>query len=219
MRRGIVCVFAKPPRPGQCKSRLAAAIGPGPAAGLAQAFLHDTWQCVAQLSWARPILATTDSAGGSLGLTGQPEIWPQGPGDLGQRMVRVLRRALGMSDFAMIVGADVPGLPVGHFEDAHDRLHRSEAVLGPADDGGFYLIGMTRCPDGLLDDLPWGQSTAFEKTHQRLIDAGLRVETGLPWFDVDRPEDLDRLRARIADGSVRAPATAHLLGQIEEQGR
>ena len=87
--RGTLCVFAKPPRPGEVKTRLAETLGAESAAALARAFFLDTWRSATSRAWARAVLATTD--------TGAPEwahldatIWPQGGGDLGERMERAL---------------------------------------------------------------------------------------------------------------------------------
>lgn len=210
--RGLVCVFAKPPRPGQAKTRLAAGVGEVRAAELAQAFLRDTWATASQLTWARAVVATTDGAPHELGLPGHPAVWLQGEGDLGQRLERVLRRALGEADFALAIGADTPGLPERLLAQAAEALARADAVLGPTDDGGFYLLGLRTCPPALLDGLPWSVPTTFAATHARLEERGLTVRTLEPWFDVDRLEDLERLRRAMELGAIDAPATARALG-------
>jgi rSAM/selenodomain-associated transferase 2 len=90
-------------------------------------------------------------------------------------------------------------------------LAEADAVLGPCDDGGFYLLGLKRCPPGLLSDLGWSTPTTFADTHARLRERGLTVRVLEPWFDVDTSEDLDRLRNSITCGALHAPATARLL--------
>lgn len=210
-RRGLICVFAKPPRPGQVKTRLAERIGDSQAAELAQAFLRDTWALASSLPWASAVVATTDETGDHLGLQGRPRIWLQGDGDLGQRIERIMRRALAEADFAIAVGADTPGLPERLLVEASRELTKTEAVLGPSEDGGFYLLGLRRCPSGLLEHLPWSEAVTFAATHTRLEERGLAVQVLEPWFDVDRPDDLERLRNAIASGTLHAPATARLL--------
>jgi rSAM/selenodomain-associated transferase 2/rSAM/selenodomain-associated transferase 1 len=209
--RCVLCVFAKPPRPGNVKTRLAAGVGHSMAARLAGAFLQDTWALVSGLSWARPVLATSEGAAADFDLPGGCTLWPQGDGDLGQRLERILRRALSEADLALAIGADTPGLPARLLMEATRALAEADAVLGPCEDGGFYLLGLKRCPRGLLSDLGWSKPTTFADTQARLRERGLVVRVLEPWFDVDTPEDLDRLRSSIICGVLHAPATACLL--------
>jgi hypothetical protein len=205
-------VFAKAPRPGRVKTRLAATIGDDPAAELAAAFLADTWASVVRLPWARPI-AALDSAASPALLAGmrRVEVWRQGPGDLGARIERVLRRALRGLPLAIALGADTPGLPRQLLERARAELRACDAVLGPARDGGFYLLGMRRCPPGILRDLPWSRFDTFVRTRERLLERGLTVSVLPRWFDVDRAADLARLRALLEAGEIRATRTARVL--------
>ncbi|HET9683091.1 MAG TPA: hypothetical protein VFP15_03250, partial [Gemmatimonadaceae bacterium] len=75
----------------------------------------------------------------------------------------------------------------------------------------FYLLGLRACPEGLLSDLPWSSSDTYTRTLERLRSRGLRVEVLERWFDVDRVEDLDRLRDALRNGEIDAPRTARLL--------
>ncbi len=214
VRRTAVCVFAKPSRPGLVKTRLEPKVGAEAAARLARAFLQDTWNAVGALPWARRILATTEidaqaPAGG--------EIWLQGQGDLGQRLARVLRRALRTNGHAIALGADSPGLPPALLEQARVQLCSRDAVLGPCADGGFYLIGLARCPPGLLGNLKWSASDTFERTRARLERRGLSTAILPEWFDVDRPRDLARLSRLIARGAVKAPKTARVLARMKRR--
>lgn len=216
--RGLICVFAKPPVPGRVKTRLAARVGDVPAALLAGAFLADTWDVVSSVRWARTVLATTEGTASDFGLPGQPDIWLQGEGDLGKRLERIIQRGLTEVDFVIAIGADSPGLPERLLVEARDELARADAVLGPSDDGGFYLAGFKRCPPGLFDDLPWSQRTTFTATRARLDQCGMVVHILEPWFDVDQVEDLDRLRHSIEMGAVHAPATRRLLTTFSQGG-
>jgi rSAM/selenodomain-associated transferase 1 len=207
--RALICVFAKPPMPGRVKTRLAIELGQANAAALARAFLQDTWSVASEI--ARVVLATTEGAAADFGLRGAPEIWMQGAGDLGQRIERVLRRGLAEADTVIAIGADAPGLPARLLERAVQELEQYDGVLGPCDDGGFYLLGLRRCPPGLLEELPWSSTNTFAATQQRLTARGISVAILDGWFDVDRPEDLERLRRSINRGEVEAPATKKLL--------
>lgn len=201
-----VCVFARPPRAGEAKTRLARTLGPERAARLAQAFLQDTWAMVQGLRWARPVLAGTESDPAAFGL-GPVELWPQGDGDLGARMERVLRRALATAPRALILGADLPGLPAGHLEAALAQLEQQEMVLGPAADGGFYLLGARRFVDGSLQGLTWSASDTLAQTEAQLRRAGLSIGRAPEWFDVDEAVDLERLRAVLVQRPHAAPHT------------
>jgi rSAM/selenodomain-associated transferase 1 len=201
----VICIFAKPPVPGAVKTRLATALGPQRAAELARAFLEDTIAAVKALPWAQPILSSPEPTCSEL------PVLMQGEGDLGARIERVLRNALQLASLAIAIGADAPALPARLLEAARDALGRADAVIGPADDGGFYLLGLRTCPERLLAGLPWSAPDTFARTTERLRERGLRVEVLERWFDVDRPEDLDRLRALIQRGDIHAPSAARLL--------
>jgi len=214
-----LCVFAKPPRVGQVKTRLAAAIGEAQAAALARAFFEDTWSKATSLRWARAVLATTDPGASEwVGVECAP-VWPQGKGDLGDRLERVLRRALQETPAALAIGTDTPGLPPLLLSQAREALRSADAVVGPCEDGGFYLLGLRRCPEGLLRDLPWSAPETFRRTLARLRERGLSTAVIAPWFDVDRPEDLELLRVLIASGELHAPRSARTLGDLDSGRR
>jgi uncharacterized protein len=206
-----VCVFAKPPRPGEVKTRLDAAVGPSAAGALAAAFFHDTWARISSLEWSIPILATTDVAAPEWSGLDGAEIWPQGEGTLGDRMVRVIRRALHTHPAAIVIGADLPGLPAGCLDAARDALTRADAVLGPVPDGGFYLLGMRTCPPDVLDEVLWSRSDSLRSTIDRLQAARLSTELIPAWFDTDTPEDLQWLARLVKSGALDAPATRAAL--------
>lgn len=212
-----VIIFAKSPERGEVKTRLASVIGLDSATGLARAFLEDTYSSVRTLRWAEVIIATTDIARARLGTHGL-EVWDQGGGDLGQRIERVMQRALGQGQTAIAIGADTPGLPLTFLEKARDAFRRADAVVGPAEDGGFYLLGLSRCPAGLLLDLPWSAADTFSQLLIRLQTSGLNVTLLDPWFDVDRAADLARLRQLLDCGTISAPATLRALQSVHSPG-
>lgn len=213
-----VCVFLKPPIAGKVKTRLVPAVGAEGAAALAEAFFRDTWNCVEALSWAIPIVASTDSLSPKILPRPETQVWLQGGGDLGARIERILRRALTQSPFAMALGADSPGIPRSFLEHAHEALRSADAVLGPCDDGGFYLLGVRECPPGLLTGIPWSQSTTFAHTLDRLNQLGMKSTVLDPWYDIDCPQDLDRLRGDVEKGAIAAPHTASALATLQAAG-
>ncbi len=212
MTAARICIFAKPPVAGAAKTRLAAYVGAPRAAELARAFLRDTCAAVRALPWARPVLATAGELDAELTAEAAMPLWPQGDGDLGARLERVLARALDDTGLAIAIGTDSPGLPPQRFEDARRALATADAVIGPADDGGFYLLGLRRCPPGLLAELPWSAADTRARTIERLRAHGLSVAELAPWFDVDRAGDLARLHALLDTGAIVAPHTRRVLG-------
>lgn len=204
---GIIAVFAKPPRPGAVKTRLAASVGDEAAAALARAFLEDTWRSLQSLAGARLVLAGTASESADYGLS-SAELWPQGDGDLGARMERIARRALEVAPWFIALGTDSPGLPTRILDAARAFLERCDAVLGPAADGGYYLLGLRRAEPGLLAGLPWSAPTTYAATAERLSQRGYTAAAVEPWFDVDEMDDLRRLGAALASGALAAPRTA-----------
>ncbi len=213
-RRGCVCVFAKPPRAGLVKTRLAAALGAPGAAALARALFDDTWRLACSLEWADAVLATTDVAAPEWETIGSAMIWPQVCGDLGLRLEEILRSGLAAHRFAIAIGTDAPGLPRALLDAARDAVQTLDAVLGPAEDGGFYLLGVRACPPGLLAGIPWSAPDTCERTLARFRERGLRTAMLPSWFDVDRPEDLQRLASLLASDGIDAPATRRLMAEL-----
>ena len=211
-RDTTLCIFAKAPRAGDVKTRLAATIGADAAARLADAFFWDTLALAQQLASVRVVVALSGDEQLLPAIRDRVEVWPQGEGDLGARLERSLRRALTETPRALAIGTDSPGLPMAHLEQALAALDTHDAVLGPADDGGFYLLGLRTCPEGLLFGVPWSSADTLEQTHARLTERGRTVRLLAPWFDVDREEDLERLRALLGAGVIHAPATCQVLG-------
>ena len=230
-----LCVFAKAPRAGHVKTRLARSLGEEVATRLAGAFLDDTWErtkSLATTSLAEPgphlgvagraacgvnahaVLALDGEATSCNSVGPDDEIWPQGTGDLGERMEPVLRRALTNSRAAVALGTDSPGLPLYLLEQAQAALLQADAVLGPSVDGGFYLLALKRCPRGLLAQLPWSAEDTFEQTLRRLRAAGMRVAVIDSWFDVDEFEDLSTLTRLLETGAIEAPRTREILGHV-----
>ena len=206
-RAGTWCLFAKPPTAGRSKTRLARAVGRPRAARLASAFLVDT---VASLPRkAGLLLATTDVRGDFPAELSHLERWPQGNGNLGDRLQQVMSRALATHDWVIAVGADSPGVPLERYRQAQRALQRgAPAVIGPSLDGGFFLLGLSLCPPDTFAGIPWSDATTCAAMCAHLTELGLAPVVLDPWFDVDEVADLQRLQRLLHAGSIVAPKTA-----------
>ncbi len=192
-----VCIFAKPPVAMEVKTRLIPALGAQSAASLAGAMLLDTWHTVEACPGVRPVLATTRA--GEFPMRVPPEdVWLQGEGDLGARIERIFERALAASPAALAIGADSPALTAAHIAAALELLATSDAVMGPSTDGGFYLLGLGRCPAGLFNRLPWSTAGTAQALTQRLQEHGFTRAELETLFDVDSPADFRHLEEHLA---------------------
>ncbi len=185
-------IFAKEPVPGRVKTRLARGIGTVAAAWW---FRRQALGLVRRLGrdprWRTWIAVSPDAAGMASRLwpAHLPRI-PQGGGDLGARMARAFR-ALPPGP-ACIAGADIPGIGPRHIAEAFAALGRAEAVIGPATDGGYWLIGLRRgraAPAGLFRDVRW--STAHARTDTEASLAPLSIAHAATLSDVDTEADLN----------------------------
>ena len=122
------------------------------------------------------------------------ELRNQGQGDLGERMSRAFNDVLLKHDSAVIIGTDCPMLTVSIIEEAFARLHERECtVIGPAEDGGYVLLGLSKCQPDIFTDIEWGSSRVLNETLNKI--RGQVSELPEMW-DVDRPEDLQRLQTK-----------------------
>ncbi len=206
--------MAKYPAPGRVKTRLARAVGIGRATALYRAFVLDLAERL---------------RGGPVDVTWA--YWPPGdpfeellPGwrcrpqqgrDLGHRLIdAVATELLSGVPAVVVIGADAPHIPLSALTDALAALHAGiDVVLGPACDGGYYLIGMRALWPELFTDIPWSTETVLAVTLARARQLGLRTRILAETFDIDGPEDMDRLRLELRKGALVLPRTAALLGE------
>jgi rSAM/selenodomain-associated transferase 1 len=116
--------------------------------------------------------------------------------DLGERMHRAIERSLRRYRAVIVVGTDCPALGARDFCRAAQLLRGAcDAVIAPAEDGGYALIGLTKVRPQLFSAIAWGSSAVYGETRKRLAAAGYRTRVLPTVWDVDRPEDLERLRS------------------------
>lgn len=207
-------VFAKAPRPGRVKTRLASALGGEGAARLYAAFLDDTWATVTALRGMRSELWAA-SAEDAAGLAPRA-CRVQTGGDLGARMHGAMADALGRASRVILVGSDHPTVPPALFSDAARALETHEVVLGPSADGGFFLVGARGAAVAFDSGVRWSSRHALADTLDGL--AGRSVRLIRPWYDVDTPEDLHVLGAHLALRPAAAPLTAAVLRRFDRSG-
>ena len=213
-----VAIMAKAPDPGAVKTRLCPPLSPREAAALARCFLRDRVAQVRALTGVSRVIAFTPASARGVFQRLAPDftLIAQHGADLGARMRSTLATLLAAGHRAMIaIGTDTPTLPTAVLQHAVDRIASPDVdvVLGPAEDGGYYLIGVRADDPMLFGDVPWSTSKVLEITLHRARAAGLRTVCVKPWFDVDTPEDLIRLRAALADSPDVARATRRFLEQ------
>jgi uncharacterized protein len=195
----VVIVFAKAPIPGQAKTRLIPALGAEQAA-LLHAALTERAITTAQKCGAEDVelCCTPNSEAAFFQYCAEDfdvSLTDQGDGDLGERMLRAFDSALEHIERVIIVGADCPALTAKHIQNAAKALDNGDVVLMPAEDGGYVLIGATRTHAKMFAGINWGISSVLAEQRRNLDACGLTfIETETLW-DVDRPEDLPRVKA------------------------
>lgn len=204
-------MFTKPAEPGRVKTRLIGDLNPQQAAELHAAFLDDL---VARLAGGEYELriAWALREGEAMPRRTEPGVRQQG-GDLGERLHRALADAAVEHPGVAAVGSDHPDLPRASVERAFAALGRRDVALGPAPDGGYYLIALRAAAvePRLFEGLPWSTPQLLDRTLERCRELGLEVELLPAASDVDTPADLRRLAERLAADPRSCPRTRALL--------
>jgi rSAM/selenodomain-associated transferase 1 len=119
------------------------------------------------------------------------QLYLQEGDDLGARMFNALSEGLKEFAYAIVIGCDCPWLTREDLELASDSLTGDkDAVLGPAVDGGYYLLGLNSAQNSLFENIPWGSASVLPETRRRLAEAGISWHELMEHPDLDRPEDL-----------------------------
>ncbi len=195
----ILQIFAKDPQPGMVKTRLAPSMGNEAAADLYRDLVERTLQA--------------GTAARTMGIVSAVELWcdpdehraafadwrerhgvtlkTQRGADLGLRMHRALSSALAVGASAILVGTDCPALDIAYLAGAADALARHDVVIGPAEDGGYVLVALSRDVD-IFSDMPWSTRALMAATRTRLIALGASCAELDALWDVDTPNDVAR---------------------------
>ncbi len=192
-------LFAKAPVPGFSKTRLIPALGPAGAARLASRLLeHTVAQALAAEVGPLELCVTPrpeDPAWQVLQKLGWPVEWTdQGSGDLGERLGRAARRQLERGSSVLLAGTDCPELTANRIREAASRLERFDAVMVPATDGGYALLGMQHFSPRIFEEIPWSTDRVGAETRARLRELGWSLAELEAVADIDEPGDLKKLQ-------------------------
>lgn len=128
------------------------------------------------------------------------ELWSQPPGDLGQKLTAWFEFACATDDRVLVIGSDSPTLPIELLLNAITALDTADCVIGPAVDGGYYLLGLRRPVPQLFERISWSSPLVLAQTLARAVEQGLHVSRLPHWNDVDDLADLRVLNEQLANG-------------------
>lgn len=217
--------MAKAPAPGTVKTRLCPPLSPVMAALLYECFVQDTLGKARSLPDAELVISFSPADARAAFKSIAPDAGcylPQDGRDIGERMCRCFDRLCGPDSAVVLIGADLPTLPVDHLHQAFDALEagRADVVFGPAFDGGYYLIGMTSPHHELFREIPWSTDQVLSRSIERTNALGLSRHLLPQWYDIDTPDDLARLKSELTpSGSAElAPSTFAFLRTLTRLG-
>lgn len=204
-RRAAIVVMAKAPRPGEVKTRLCPPLSLAHAAALYRCFLVDTVAQAKRLERAATAIAYTPLGARVVFEEACPGfiLIPQRGDDLGARLASTFEQMFALGFAAVVaMGADTPTLPLAYLERAIELVRHpgGDVVLGPTDDGGYYLIGLRALHRTLFEGIPWSTGRVLAETLRHAERAGLTAACLPPWRDVDTVEDLRALEAALRGG-------------------
>jgi len=195
-RRARLILFTRYPEPGRTKTRLIPALGAQGAAALQQRMSEALVGQMTRFASLYPASLEIRYAGGNrqamaAWLATDIPCLDQGEGNLGDRLHRAFAQAFAQgAQRVVVIGADCPGLTPALFAQAFTALATQELVLGPARDGGYYLVGLTRPRPALFAKIPWGSGEVLAETLKQAQTLNLSTHILETLADVDRPEDL-----------------------------
>lgn len=194
-----IAVFAKAPVPGAVKTRLAALLGADGAAAFHAGLVRHALSAAVQSGvgpvelWCAPDESHPffERCAAQFGVT----LERQRGADLGERMSHAFECAHGRNAALLLMGSDCPGLDAACLRDAARELRSHDAVIAPAEDGGYVLVGLARPLPRLFDGVAWGGSAVMSETRARLAETGTRWKELDTFWDIDLPADYARLQA------------------------
>jgi hypothetical protein len=213
-------LFAKTPKPGKVKTRLMAAVSADVAAALHAACIEDTLRVVRKMRGCDAFVFVAGGTGyfrrlvKKQGSSARMQVLPQRGSDLGARMENAFRKcfAMGFRE-VVVIGTDTPWMGVERVRRAFAELKASEVVIGPAEDGGYYLLGMRKMVAEIFQGIPWSTERVLELTLEVIAEQKVRGKLLRRDFDLDRPEDLKRAAGMLKRRPQVALALAAAIGR------
>jgi len=201
MGRTAVVIMAKEPAAGRTKTRLCPPLSPLEAAELSEALLLDTIDLVSRLTGVWLGVAVTPASAVAAFRVRVPHdalvLAAEGE-DIGACLSQITGQLLAEgASRVMAVNSDGPTLPPAYLEQARALLDHHDVVLGPSEDGGYYLVGLRHPAPGIFHGIAWSTARVMAQTLERAATLGLSVALLPPWYDVDTGADLERLRADL----------------------
>lgn len=198
----LLIIFARVPEAGKVKTRLAAAVGDEAACEIYRGFTDVTVRRFSGRGYDTRIDYSPSGRAGkdyfSRRYAGVANV-PQRGGDLGARMHNAFVAAFKEGyESVCIIGTDSPDLPAGYVSRGFRLLEKRDAVFGPSEDGGYYLIGLSKPAPTLFKKMEWSCATVMEETVRRARDLKMSFSTLPVWKDVDCAEDFAELRERLS---------------------
>ncbi len=190
-----ILVFARAPVKGRVKTRLIPALGPAGALALYEKLLGHTLETVRHSRLAPAVLCCSPDLQHEFFRQHSKDfvLYQQQGQDLGERMERAICHGLQEAQAVVLIGSDCPAIDATCLARAFDALTEHDVVIGPAEDGGYVLIGMKRPRSGLFENIDWGSDRVLAQTRERLETLGLSWAELPALPDIDRPEDLKHL--------------------------
>lgn len=197
----VVVIMAKAPAVGKTKTRLCPPLTPTQAAALYEAMLRDTVELVSEVVGLGLAIAVTPPATiDQFHAIAPPRasLFPVSGTDIGECLNRTMNHYFSIGHPQVIaLNSDGPTLPADYLREASTQLSRADVVLGPSEDGGYYLIGLKRPVPELFQDIDWSTDRVTTQTLKHIEALGLRVSLLPTWYDVDTPADMERLQSEL----------------------
>jgi uncharacterized protein len=225
-----LAVMTKAPQAGRVKTRLTPPLSPEEAAALNTCFLRDTAAAIARTAEGKNVqgIAVYTPAGAEAAYAGilpdNFQLVPQRGEAFGERLAAATDDLIQLGfDSLCLIDSDSPTVPETAFAQALDFLARAKdsVVLGPSDDGGYYLIGLKKLHPRLFDRIDWSTERVLEQTIAAALEIELPVHLLPPWYDVDDRATLSRLCHELfgPNGSEAPSTRAFLSGLLQREGR
>jgi len=221
-------IFAKFWEPGKVKTRLGASIGNEPAAALHHANVAtlvgrmgtEADRCVLAISPWEQRGAFEELVQRRCERADMWQIEPQPTGDLGARMQQYFDEAFAHGcERVVLIGSDSPTIPSQIIRGAFESLTSNDVVLGPAEDGGYYLVGARGKAPSIFDGVDWGTERVWDQTMQHITAGDLSLGKVAIGYDVDRIDDLRRLQTELTESEFDAPLWAELKQAVDDAMR